>query len=377
MSGYDIVGAAALGAPAGKAVWLRAVSRREGDYLVTRCCVVTEGQAFPVEVRVNVPALARQLRASGLVTEGDDRVAGFGSFLKKAVKTVTKSKIVRSVGKAVGKVVKSPVFAVVNPAAAIAVHTTAKAATGKGTLKGAAGKVVDFGASAALAAAPGASRALKVAPVGASALAFVSPKALAALEVGMKTVEKARAGAAISGAAKVALAQKQAGTLPKAAARALQKNGKALAKQVVASNQVKAAVATIAAKAKAGSPEAKQAAVAILAANQAIKTQAAVRTALAGGDAGMLLLPSGKLVRSPRGKFAASSAAAAQAGTLYRGPKTPVLHGRFSAVSGSPYAQNHSPGWGGDDDPADGTDGPLGALTPPGARFELESWWTP
>lgn len=359
----------------GKEVWLRAVSRREGDDVVTRCCVVTEGQVFPVEVRVNVPALVRQLRALGLPSGGDS-VSGFGSFLKKAVKSITKNKIVKAVGKAAGKVVKSPVFAVVNPVAAIAVHTTKKAVTGKGTLKGAAGKVLDMGTAAAMAAAPGASKALPA--IGAGALNFVSPKAVAALGVGLKTVQQAKAGAAVTGAARVALAAKNAGRLSPAQLKQLSARGPALAKVAVNSKKVQAAVKNIAAKAKAGSPEAKQAAGALSAASKALTKVAAVRTALSGGTAGLLLLPNGKIVRAPKGKFAQSSASSAQAGTLYQGAGAPALRGRFTAVSGQvPYDQNHSPGWGGPDDPENDTDAPLYPLRHPGGRVELTSWWTP
>src|SRR5262245_64245585 len=102
---YDLIGAAPQSPTP---VWLRAVMVQEGDDVVTRCCVVTQGQFFPIEVRVNVPQLVKQLRALGIKPGPDAQVSGFGSFLKKAVKAVTKNKIVKTVTKTVGKVIKNP-----------------------------------------------------------------------------------------------------------------------------------------------------------------------------------------------------------------------------------------------------------------------------
>ncbi len=52
---YDLIGGA-------QPVWLKAVMVREGDDVVTRCCIVTGGEFFPIEVRVNIPGLIRQAR---------------------------------------------------------------------------------------------------------------------------------------------------------------------------------------------------------------------------------------------------------------------------------------------------------------------------
>ena len=164
-------------------VWLKAVTTREGADIVTRCCVVTEGQYFPIEVRVNVPRLAASLRSLGLVGDGTDGVSGFGAWRKKAVKSVTKSKVVKAVGKVVGKVARSPIVQIANPMLAISSHTISKAATGKGTIKGPAGKLVDAGSSLVT----------KVAPIP-NVMSFVSPKAAAALGIGLETVSFASDG---------------------------------------------------------------------------------------------------------------------------------------------------------------------------------------
>jgi hypothetical protein len=75
-------------------------------------------------------------------------VLGIGKFTKKAAKTVNK-KVLRPVGKVVGKVARNPVVQVMNPALAIGYHTSSKALGGKGTIKGVAGRVVDAGAGVA------------------------------------------------------------------------------------------------------------------------------------------------------------------------------------------------------------------------------------
>jgi hypothetical protein len=80
-------------------------------------------------------------------------VLGIGKATKKAVKTINK-KVLRPVGKAVGKVARNPIVQVMNPALAIGYHTTSKALGGKGSIKGVAGKIVDAGASVAMSKAP-------------------------------------------------------------------------------------------------------------------------------------------------------------------------------------------------------------------------------
>lgn len=192
---YDLIGHS----PSTTPVWVRAVVTREGDDVVTRCCVVAEGQVLPIEVRVNVPALAASLRAMGLIPPGGDKVSGFGSFLKKAVKAVTKNKVVKAVGKAVKKVANSPVAMIVNPAAVITAHTVTKGATGKGLVKGRLGQAIDLGSSAATAAAGPAAKAP-------SALSFVSPRASAALGIGLRTVQTAKLQGTIAAVAKNAQA---------------------------------------------------------------------------------------------------------------------------------------------------------------------------
>lgn len=374
---YDLIGHS----PSTTPVWVSAVVTREGDDVVTRCCVVAEGQVLPIEVRVNVPALAASLRAMGLIPPGGDKVAGFGSFLKKAVKAVTKNKVVRAVGKAVKKVANSPVAMIVNPAAVITAHTVAKGATGKGLVKGTLGKVIDLGSSAATAAAGPAAKAP-------SALSFVSPRASAALGIGMRTVQTARLGGTIANVAKVAQRQvnlgRAAATAIKAAkvdpkkamplvdnARRVQATVKALApklaRQVVASSKVKKAVANIAAKAKAGSSDAKQAAAVIAKSAQALDKILQLQAQAAGGLPGLLVTADGRIVRAPRGRFRLRTTLAQRPDVLYRGAKEPQLKGLFAAVSGSPA-------WGGSDDPGNDIEGPRLPTHYESGGFQLDDW---
>ncbi len=426
-----------------KPVWLKAVMVREGDDVVTRCCVVTEGQFFPIEVRVNVPKLIatlQQLQKLGLGPQGSDAVGGFGSWLKKAVKKVTHNKVTRAVGSVVSKVVKSPIVQIANPAFAITAHTLSKAATGKGTIKGAAGKLVDAGTAAVT----------KVVPIP-SAMSFIGPKATAAFGVGLKAVTTARAAGVIGAVAKKAQAEVNLGKsaanalLGKTAqnpaqARALvqravavrsnvQKLAPQLAKQVVASAKVKASFAQIAAQAKAGSADALLAARVIARSSQALDQVQRLQQSIAGGVAGLLLTADGRIVKAPRGLFLQRSAVSSRPDTLYRGAKTASLKGSFSAVAGTKMRmprtaryhhpevstlkqllaectkRNHSlyteitalesrdgrsvidvgasPSWGGDLDPGNDIDGPLHRLDHPDGRVLLDDYssvagaWTP
>jgi hypothetical protein len=331
-------------------LWLRTVMVREGDDVVTRCCVVTPDesgmpQVFPIEVRVNVPKLIASMRALGFEAATSDQVGGFGSFLKKAVRSVTHNKIVKAVGKVVGKVAKNPIVQLANPMLAISAHTISKGAGGKGVIKGAAGHLVDMGAAAATKAVP-----------MPSAMSFVSPKAAAALGVGIRTVMTARAGGVIAAVAKNAQNEIDHGknvaqgiiakTVSPAAGRALvqravnirsniAKHAPALAKHVVLSSKVKASLATIAAKARAGSADARLAASVIGRSAQALDHINALNQASAGGVAGMLLTADGRVVRAPKGRYVQRSTAAARPDVLYRGAKDPTLRGSFSAVAGT------------------------------------------
>lgn len=339
-------------AEAGAPVWMRAVVTREGHVVVTRCCVVTGGQFFPIEVRVDVRQLGATLRALGLVPPGTDAVGGFGSFLKKAVKAVTKNKITQAVGKVVGKVARSPLAMVVNPSLAISAHTISKGAGGKGTIKGPLGQVVDLGSSAALSAA---GPAAKLAPVGSGALSFVSPRASAALGVGLQSVMKAQAGGAIASAARQAqgsihlgraaaakVAAKTAGAADVAQVRRavdIRKNlvrmAPALAKRATESAKIKSQFAVIAKKAQAGSAEAQLAARVIGRSAQAVAEVARLQQSFAGGVPGLLVTSSGRIVKAPRGKFLQTSQASTRPDVLYRGRGSATLRGSFTAVSGA------------------------------------------
>lgn len=380
---YDSVGSA-------KPVWLRAVMVREGDDVVTRCCVVTEGQFFPIEVRVNVPKLIASLRALGL-DQGHDAVGGFGSFLKKAVKKVTKNKIVRSVGKAVHSVVRSPIVQLANPAFAISAHTLSKGAGGKGVIKGGAGRLVDMGSAAVT----------KVVPMS-GAMSFVSPKASAALGIGMRAVTTARAGGIISSVAKTAQGQVNLGksaaqsilqktatnaAAAKAAAQRaaniranIAKAAPALAKKVVASAKVKAQLGVIAQKARAGNVDARLAAGVIARSAQALDQITRLQQSSAGGMPGLLVTAQGRIVRAPKGRFLMRASSATRPDILYRGPKEPQLKGSFSAVAGSGWqgmvgnTVGNTPAWGGELDPGDSLDGPFGRVQHPGGGFQLDDF---
>lgn len=374
-------------------VWLRTVMVREGNDVVTRCCVVTtDGSGcvhfLPIEVRVNVPKLIASLRALGL-DQGHDQVGGFGSFLKKAVKSVTKSKVVKAVGKAVSKVAHNPIVQLANPALAISAHTLSKAATGKGTIKGAAGKLVDAGTAVVTKAVP--------LPSPSSALSFVSPKAAAALGVGIRAVTTARAGAAISAVAKAAQSEvargqaaaqtilnKTAGPAARAVVQRavnirsnIQKAAPALAKQVVLSSKVKASIADIARKAQAGSADAKLAASVIARSAAALDQVARLNQAAAGGVPGLLLTVDGRIIRAPRGRFLQRSSTVTRPDTLYRGAKDPVLRGQFAAIAGGRSWRSlvgATPSWGGADDPGQEIDGPMYPARAPDQRVLLDDY---
>lgn len=79
-----------------------------------------------------------RLRFAGDLEEMLDESADFGFSFKK---------LGRGIGRGLKKIVKNPVVQVLNPAAAIAVHTSSKALGGKGTIRGPIGKVVDAGTS--------------------------------------------------------------------------------------------------------------------------------------------------------------------------------------------------------------------------------------
>lgn len=365
-------------------VWLKAVMVQEGDDVVTRCCVVAGGQFFPVEVRVNIPGLIAQAKALGIDRAAQDQVGGFGSWLKKAVKKVTHSKIVKAVGHAVGKVVKSPVFAVAMPMQALGIHAAKKAITGKGLYTGTLGKIADLGASVVMSSVPAGA-------VASNALKFVGPQAAAALGVGMRAINVAQAGGAIAATAKMA---QQKIDVAKLAARALSekkvtaasvlpgikqavalrasvtKAGPALAKQVVQSAKVKTAFVNIVQKAKLGHPDA------ILASNVLAKSAKVLGTIQqleqknAGGVAGLLVTAQGRILRAPKGRFIQKAAAALHPDILYRGRDAPQLKGSFTAVSGV----GASPGWGGDVDPGNDIDGPFQPVVDPGGSWQLDDY---
>ncbi|HEY3493836.1 MAG TPA: hypothetical protein VGK73_04090 [Polyangiaceae bacterium] len=359
----DLIGAAAeTGA---RSVWLKAVMVREGNDIVTRCCVVTAGEFFPIEVRVNVPQLIATAKKLGIDVAMRDTVGGFGSWLKKAVKKVTKSKIVKAVGSVVKKAINSPIVQMALPPVAIA----------KGAIKAASG-VVSFVKKPSFSA---------LGNIGLGALSFVSPQASAALGVGLQTVKAAKAGPAIASVAKTLQNQVNLGKVAanvintrKAAAPAIakplvqravkaratvQKLAPTLAKKSVQSAKVRTSIANIAAKAKAGNKDAKLAATVISKAAKAMNTVSQLEQKSVGGIAGLLVMPNGRIVRSPKGRFMLRGPAAAKtAPTLYRGPNTPTLRGNFTAVSGGWAAVGHTSGWGGADDPGNGIDGPFGAV---------------
>jgi hypothetical protein len=363
-----------VGSASGAPVWIRAVTKREGQNLVTQCCIVAAGDIHPFTISVNLSALAAQvkrLQAAGILREpqaaGRATVSGFGSFLGKLAHGITHNAVTKAVGKVVTKVVRSPIVQIANPMMAITAHTISKAATGKGTIKGRLGTAVDLGTSV-------------VVPHG---LAHVGPQALGALGIGAKAVMASQAGATIRAVAKdaqhvvaqgkQAAALLQTGRLTAAAAAPLiekavnvrasvSKLAPKLAVNVGNAKKVQAAIARVASRAKAGSPEARKAAVTIASAAKMIDKISAAEQAVGGGNAGFVVTAQGKIRRAPKGKFVRTAALPAIE-TLYRGASLPPLRGSFSAVSG------HA-AWGGDRDPGDDTDGPF---TP--ARYNDPTAW--
>lgn len=359
-------------------VWLRAVTRREGDDIVTQCCIVAEGQFFPVTVRVNVPALLSELRSLGIVPTGQDAVSGFGSFLKKAVKAVTKNKIVKAVGKVAKKVARNPLVQIANPALAITTHTTSRALGGKGTIKGKLGKAVDFGTKLTTSAVPAASAAPGM-------LSHVSPKAVAALGVGLKTASAARFGGQVAAAAKLAQSQVARGRaaaslvtqgkLSKVAAApliqaatkaqaAVKKAAPALAKKAVASSKIKTQLAAIAQASRAGNAEAKLAASVIARSSRALDDIAKIQSQAGAGIPGLLVTASGKIVKAPRGRFRLANISTGR-DLLYTGPGKTALKGTFTAVAG--------PAWGGERDPGNDIEGPFNPIRHPEGRWLLDT----
>jgi hypothetical protein len=400
-------------------LWIRAVVVREGPDVVTKCCIVANGDVHPFEVRVNLPALAatlRKLQSEGrLPGAGQDAVGGFGSFLNKAVKAVTQNKIVKAVTNVVRKVAGSPIVQIANPGLALGAHGILKGATGKGAFKGRLGELVDAGTAAVLP----------------KALAYVSPKAVAALGVGAQAVNQSQLGQAVAAGAKhaqQAIAQGKnlaglvnSGKVSAVAAAPYLKQALAirgnigklapvLAKKVQRSKKVRAAISNIASKAKAGNPEARHAAGVLVAAARMTDKISAAQQAAGGGNAGFVITKTGGIRKAPKGKFI-RSASLPVIETLYRGAKAIPLSGSFTAVgrsgkrraasevhdrqtlvpaeyraleaevyralvddayqrdtlpapapyrvSGSPGSVEHTPEWGGARDPGDEYDGPL------------------
>lgn len=402
---HVFVGAAAL---APTPVWVKAVMVREGDDVVTRCCVVTQGQFFPITVRVNVPQLVAFMRARGLIPPAQDGVSGFGSWLKKAVKKVTKSKVFKAVTSVVKSVVNSPIVQMALPPVAMA----------KGVISAAKG-VVQFVKKPSLSA---------LGSIGLGALKFVSPQAGTALGIGLKTVNIAKAGSAIASVARQAQSQVNLGkkvaqvinarkVAPAQMVRArslvqravttrakVVKAAPALAKKAVQSSKVKAQLAVIAQKAKTGNKDARLAASVIARSSKAFDTIERLKQANAGGVPGLLVTPQGQIVRSKKsGKFLLKSSTAAK-DILYRGPGQPTLRGQFVVsgnasdddlfddgeplISGIDYTETvdtsdlvegvgfdqRGPEWGGYDDPSDQIEGPRYRVPVPGGGWQLDDY---
>lgn len=403
-------------------MWMRAVMVKEGDDVVTRCCIVTEGQFFPIEVRVNVPRLIATLGALGVSSRGQPDQVGLFGFVKKAARAVTKNKIVKAVGKVAQKVVKNPVaqvaIAAVNPGVLLGMHNASVFTGGKGILPKPIAAVVDTASKTALNTAlpvigPKALQAAQqlgsavrsgknplneLPSIGLGALDFVAPQASAALGIGLKSVMTAKAGSSIAAVAKAAQRQVAEGKalaqavakkqVPAAQAapilqRAVQsrqlvtKLAPQLARRVVESARVKQQIASIATAAKAGNPDARKSAAILGRAAQAFDRVQQLQFGATGGVPGLLVTAQGKIVKAPRGRFQLRTTTAARPDILYRGPKAPVMKGLFTAVSGcvgsddpfgvidtegyptvDGYEQHLSPGWGGDDDPGNDIDSP-------------------
>lgn len=82
---------------------LKLAASREGDNVVIRCCTIHRGDVQFFTVVINIPQLVRQLEALGF---NATTVSGFGGWLKKAVRSVGRSKILKGVAKAVTTPIK-------------------------------------------------------------------------------------------------------------------------------------------------------------------------------------------------------------------------------------------------------------------------------
>lgn len=352
-------------------LWIRAVVTREGDDLVTKCCIVADADVHPFEVRVNMRHLAsavRKMMAEGKLPAGlaADKVGGFGSFLGKVGRAITHNKVTKAVGKVVKKVVSNPIVQIANPMAAITAHTIIKAATGSGVIRGPAGKLVDLGAAVA-------------APAG---LAHVTPQAIGALGLGAKTIMATKMAGTISAVAKdaqraVALGNQAAaalktGKITAAVAKPLvqralavkatvSKVAPALSTKAKISKDVKKSLVSIAAKARAGNPDARYTAAVIARTAKMSDEIGRLQQAAGGGNAGFVITATGKIKKAPKGKFV-QRASVPVFETLYRGASTIPLRGVFTAVSGADYPGgplDRGQSWGGEDDPGDDYEGPF------------------
>ena len=361
---------------AAQPVWMRAVMVQEGDDIVTRCCVVTDGDLFPIEVRVNIPRLFAAAQRLGLHTQAGQTQVGLFGFIKKAAKAVTKNKIVKAVGKVAKKTVSVTKSIVNNPyvqygsaalLAAVPGGQAASAAIVTASLAAkAASPVLNVVHQAAkdvkklTSSAP--KKPSEALPVGLGALGFIKPQAATALGIGLKTGMIAQAAQKVAAAAKTAQQQvdngKRAASVLNnpanktrmsatqiAATKAvvqravniqngIKKLAPALAKQTVQSQKVKTQLQSIASAAKNGNVQAKLASRVLAPSINAISLVNKLQSEAAGGLPGLLVTSTGRIVRAPKGRFIQKTSVTAHPDVLYRGPKTPTLKGLFTAVSG-------------------------------------------
>lgn len=360
---------------AAQPVWARAVMVQEGDDIVTRCCVVTDGDLFPIEVRVNIPRLIATAQRLGMHTQAGQTQVGVFGFIKKAAKAVTKNKLVKAVAKVAKKTVRVTKAIVNNPyvqagsaallaavpggqAASAAIVTASLAAKAASPVLNVVNQATKDVKKLTSSAPKKVSEAM---PVGLGALNYVKPQAAAALGIGLKTGLAAQMASKIAAAAQLAQRQVDSGKAAAnllngpqktrmspaqlAAAKAtvqravniragITKLAPTLAQQTVQSQKVKTQLASIAARARTGDVQAKLASRLLAPSVNAISVVNRLQSLAAGGLPGLLVTSTGRIVRAPKGRFIQKASVTAHPDVLYRGPKEPVMKGLFTAVSG-------------------------------------------
>lgn len=379
-----VSGAESIAAKTG--VWTKTHFRQEGPFLVATTYLVAAGSPTVFEMRVDLRPLekiAERIHARLHEKMAGGATVGFSfskawKSIKKTAKKIGRSKLVKSVGKAVKSVVNNRAFQIAMPLTVLQAQAVSRATGGKGIVKGPLGKLADVANSTIMSVVPGGTAANR------TLAAFGAAKsAIDAAKTGQKLVQTALAAKnAIAGGNQAMnnifnrVAAKQfTGQDPKAfaaaqlAARtALLKTSAATKAKIVASipavkkaaeikarlsqPSVKAALVKMKAQADSAKKALQQTAYNARFATGPKKIQAqqdakivnlvarndakiaAVAQRNAGGLPGILIDKNGRITRGRFGVRAFN--AAPNASLLYTAPGK-VLRGQFNVVSGEGY----------------------------------------